>query len=114
MHEGLGVVTYFSLAKGFLSGKYRGEADLGKSVRGGDVKGYLNPRGKKILAALDEVSKRRSAKPAEVALAWVIAQPGVTAPISSATDATQLDSLVKAASLELKREDIEQLNATGP
>lgn len=114
MKEGLGVVTYFSLAKGFLSGKYRGEADLGKSVRGGDVKGYLNPRGKKILAALDEVSKRRSAKPAEVALAWVIAQPGVTAPISSATDATQLDSLVKAASLELKREDIEQLNATGP
>ena len=113
MKEGLGVVTYFSLAKGFLSGKYRGEADLGKSVRGGDVKGYLNPRGKKILAALDEVSKRRSAKPAEVALAWVIAQPGVTAPISSATDATQLDSLVKAASLELKREDIEQLNATG-
>ena len=114
MKEGLGVVTYFSLAKGFLSGKYRGEADLGKSVRRGDVKGSLNPRGKKILAALDEVSKRRSAKPAEVALAWVIAQPGVTAPISGATDATQLDSLVKAASLELKREDIKQLNATGP
>jgi aryl-alcohol dehydrogenase-like predicted oxidoreductase len=112
--EGLGVITYFSLAKGFLSGKYRSETDLGKSVRGGGVKDYLNPRGKKILGALDEVAKRRSAKPAEVALAWIAAQPGVTAPISSATNAAQLDSLVKAASLELKREDIEELNATGP
>lgn len=114
MKEELGVITYFSLAKGFLSGKYRSEADLGKSVRGEGVKDYLNPRGKKILAVLDDVAKRRSAKLAEVALAWLIAQPGVTAPISSATDFAQLDSLVKAASLELAREDIEQLNATGP
>jgi aryl-alcohol dehydrogenase-like predicted oxidoreductase len=114
MKEELGVITYFSLAKGFLSGKYRSETDLGKSVRGEGVKDYLNPRGKKILAVLDDVAKRRSAKLAEVALAWLIAQPGVTAPISSATDFAQLDSLVKAASLELAREDIEQLNATGP
>ena len=111
--EELGVITYFGLAKGFLSGKYRHEADLGKSVRGEGVKDYLNPRGRKILAALDDVAKRRSAKPAEAALAWLIAQPGVTAPIASATDAAQLDSLVKAASLELAREDIEQLDATG-
>ncbi|TGS91664.1 aldo/keto reductase, partial [Mesorhizobium sp. M8A.F.Ca.ET.213.01.1.1] len=78
--EGLGVITYFSLAKGFLSGKYRGRADLGQSERGEDVASYLNDRGMRILAALDAVSARHSAKQAEVALAWVMARPGVTAP----------------------------------
>ncbi len=73
--EGIGVITYYSLAKGFLSGKYRGEADLGQSPRGGGVKGYLNARGFRILAALDEVAARRGVEPAVVALAWIVAQP---------------------------------------
>ena len=90
--EEIGVITYFSLAKGFLSGKYRSEEDLSKSPRGG-VKGYLNPRGFRILDALDSVAARHNAKPAEVALAWVIAKPGVTAPIASATSVAQAASL---------------------
>src|SRR5690606_27854382 len=81
MREEIGVITYYSLAGGFLSGKYRSEADLGKSPRGGGIGKYLDARGKRILAALDAVSARHDAKPAEVALAWVIARPGVTAPI---------------------------------
>jgi aryl-alcohol dehydrogenase-like predicted oxidoreductase len=109
--EEIGVVTYFSLAKGFLSGKYRSDADLGKSPRGGGVSKYLNPRGFRILAALDTVSARHSATQAEVALAWVIARPGITAPIASATTPAQLDSLVRAASLKLNRSDISELDA---
>lgn len=110
MAEDIGVITYYSLAKGFLSGKYRSEADLGKSPRGGGVKEYLDKRGLRILAALDAVSERHSAKPAEVALAWVIARPGVTAPIASATSAEQVESLIKAASLELTEGDIAELD----
>lgn len=111
MAEGLGVITYFSLAKGFLSGKYRSKADLGKSAaRGEDVEAYLNKRGMRILAALDAVAGRRAAKPAEVALAWVIARPGVTAPIASATTPEQMASLVRAASLKLTHADIEDLD----
>ena len=109
--EEIGVITYFSLAKGFLSGKYRSEADLGKSPRGGGVGGYLNARGFRILAALDAVAARNSAKPAEVALAWVIAQPGVTAPIASATTLPQMESLIRAASLKLSAADLAELDA---
>ncbi|MFA6156614.1 aldo/keto reductase [Mesorhizobium sp.] len=108
--EDIGVITYFSLAKGFLSGKYRSEADLGQSPRGGGIKDYLNARGKRILAALDAVSARHSAKPAEVAIAWVIARPGVTAPIASATKPEQMDSLIKAVSLKLSADDIAELD----
>lgn len=108
--EDIGVITYFALAKGFLSGKYRSEADLGKSERGGGVKGYLNARGMRILAALDAVSARHSASQAEVALAWVMAQPGITAPIASATTHEQVDSLVRAASLKLSAEDLAALD----
>lgn len=108
--EDIGVITYFALAKGFLSGKYRSEADLGKSERGGGVKGYLNARGMRILAALDTVSARHSASQAEVALAWVMAQPGITAPIASATTLEQVDSLVRAASLKLAAEDVAALD----
>jgi aryl-alcohol dehydrogenase-like predicted oxidoreductase len=108
--EDIGVITYFSLAKGFLSGKYRSEADLGKSARGGGVKDYLNARGMRILAALDAVSARHSAKPAEAALAWVMARPGITAPIASATTLEQVDSLTRAASLKLGAEDIAELD----
>ncbi len=110
MAEEIGVITYFSLAKGFLSGKYRSEADLGQSPRGGGVKAYLNERGKGILHALDEVSRRLSAKPAEVALAWLMQRPGVTAPIASATKLEQLESLIKAASLSLPPTDVKALD----
>lgn len=109
--EGMGVITYFSLAKGFLSGKYRSEADLGQSVRGGGVAEYLVPRGMAVLAALDAVAARHGAKPAEVALAWVMAQPGVTAPIASATSVEQVASLVRATELSLGAADLAELDA---
>lgn len=111
--EGLGVISYFGLAKGFLSGKYRSNDDLGKSPRGGGVAEYLNPRGFAILGALDKVAGRLDATPAAVALAWVMAQPGVTAPISSATTREQLDGLVAATELKLSPEDIAALDAAG-
>jgi len=109
--EEIGVITYFSLAKGFLSGKYRSESDLGQSPRGGGVKAYLNPRGFRILVALDLVAARHKAKQADVALAWLIAQKGVTAPIASATSIPQLESLVAAASLELSGSDLAELDS---
>jgi aryl-alcohol dehydrogenase-like predicted oxidoreductase len=106
----LGVTSYFSLAGGFLTGKYRSEADLGKSARGGGVKKYLDERGYKILSALDEVSSRYDSTPAAVALAWLINRPSVTAPIASATNKEQLQELMSAAHLELDPEDIYLLN----
>jgi aryl-alcohol dehydrogenase-like predicted oxidoreductase len=109
--ETIGVITYFSLAKGFLSGKYRSAADLGKSPRGGGVEKYLDQRGFRILKALDAVSARHSANPAEIALAWIIARPGVTAPISSATTLPQVESLIRAAELKLSAADIAELDA---
>jgi aryl-alcohol dehydrogenase-like predicted oxidoreductase len=110
IQEGLGVITYFGLASGFLTGKYRSTVDLGKSQRGAGVGKYLNPRGARILAALDQVAAANNAKPAEVALAWLIAQKGVTAPIASATDRQQLASLVRAAALELSPQDLRVLD----
>ena len=113
--EQIGVITYFSLAKGFLSGKYRSEADLSKSPRGDGVKAYLNPRGFRILDALEAVAASHKAKPAEVALAWIIARPGVTAPIASATSVEQTESLVRATGLALSKGDMDALNnASGP
>jgi len=109
--EGLGVIVYYSLASGFLSGKYRSKADLKKSARGGGVEKYLNDKGFRILKALDEVAKAHDAKPAEVALAWLIAQQGVTAPIASATSVEQVDSLARAAQLKLSAEQIQSLSA---
>jgi aryl-alcohol dehydrogenase-like predicted oxidoreductase len=109
--EEIGVITYYSLAKGFLSGKYRSEADLGQSPRGGGVKAYLNARGARILGAVDAVAEGLGAKPAEVALAWLIARPGVTAPIASATSLAQVDSLIKSAALNLSAADIGALDA---
>lgn len=105
----LGVITYFSLASGFLSGKYRSDADLSQSVRGEDNAKYLNPRGMALLSALDAVADRHAAKPAEVALAWVMAQPGVTAPIASATRVAHVDSFARAADLVLTAQDLAQL-----
>jgi aryl-alcohol dehydrogenase-like predicted oxidoreductase len=107
----LGVINYWSLAAGFLTGKYRSEADLSKSPRGGGVKKYLNDRGLKVLAALDAVAGQYHSTAASVALAWLIARPSITAPIASATNMGQLDSLIAATKLELSKEDIQQLDA---
>jgi aryl-alcohol dehydrogenase-like predicted oxidoreductase len=106
IRESLGVITYYSLASGFLSGKYRSPSDLGKSPRAAGIAKYLNPRGERILQALDSVAGRHDAQPAEVALAWIIAREGVTAPIASATNRRQLASLIKATELKLSPEDI--------
>ena len=110
IREGLGVVTYYSLASGFLSGKYRSKADLGKSKRGEGVAKYLDDRGMDILKALDEVAAGHSTKPAEVALAWLIHSEGVTAPIVSATSVEQVESFAKALELTLSEEDMAFLN----
>jgi aryl-alcohol dehydrogenase-like predicted oxidoreductase len=99
--QGLGVITYFSLASGFLTGKYRSDKDLDQSPRGAGVKKYLTPRGTRILAALDQVARRHDTQPAVVALAWLIAREGVTAPIASATSIEQLKSFSAAAELVL-------------
>lgn len=111
LREGLGVITYYSLASGFLSGKYRSEADLKQSARGRGVAKYLNPRGLRILDALDVVGGRLDAKPAEVALAWLMQRDGVTAPIASATSVEQLRSFAKAAALVLSPDDVRALDA---
>ena len=108
--KGIGVITYFSLARGFLTGKYRSDADLSKSPRGGGVKAYFNERGFRILETLDKVAKERGSTPARVSLAWLIARPSVTAPIASATNLEQLNDLIEATKLELDRGTIEQLN----
>lgn len=111
--ENLGTVVYFSLAAGFLTGKYRSKADFGKSPRGGGAEKYLNSKGEKILAALDEVGKRNDATPAEVSLAWLVAQPGVSAPIASATSVEQVQSLAKGVRLKLSDEDLQLLTQAG-
>jgi aryl-alcohol dehydrogenase-like predicted oxidoreductase len=110
IQEGLGVVTYYSLASGFLSGKYRSKADLGKSKRGEGVAKYLDDRGLSILKALDELAAGHRTKPAEVALAWLIHTEGVTAPIVSATSVEQVESFAKALELKLSEEDMAFLN----
>jgi aryl-alcohol dehydrogenase-like predicted oxidoreductase len=110
LEENLGVITYFSLASGFLTGKYRSGSSLAKSARGEMVKKYLDDRGFRIIKALDEVSKRLSSTPARVSLAWLILRPSVTAPIASATTLGQLDDLVEGTRLKLDESSIELLN----
>lgn len=110
LEKNIGVISYFSLAKGFLTGKYRSEADLTKSPRGGGVKQYLNERGFRILATLDAMAKERNSTPGRIALAWLIARPSITAPIASATNLDQLHDLIEATKLELPASAIEQLN----
>jgi aryl-alcohol dehydrogenase-like predicted oxidoreductase len=107
---GLGVIPYYSLAAGFLTGKYRSEADLSKSARGQNSKKYLNERGFGILNALDEVAGRLGSSPTRVALAWLAARPGITAPIASATSVEQLQDLIAGATLELDEAAIELLD----
>jgi aryl-alcohol dehydrogenase-like predicted oxidoreductase len=112
LNRGLSFFPYYSLANGFLTGKYRSGADLGKSPRGGRSAEYLeSDRGQRVLAALDDVAAQTGAAIATVALAWTKAQPGVTAPIASATSATQAQELVAALILELSPGQIEQLSA---
>ena len=108
--HGLGVISYSSLASGFLSGKYRSENDLTKSARGGGIKKYLNERGHLILDALDEVAFYYETTPASIALAWLMAQPSIVAPIASATNTEQLNELINAAHLELDEDTIDLLN----
>jgi aryl-alcohol dehydrogenase-like predicted oxidoreductase len=107
----LGILPFYSLANGFLTGKYRSRDDLGKSVRGMRNAEYLEGRGMRVLAALDEVAAETGAALATVALAWTKAQPGITAPIASATSAEQLHELIAALTLDLTPDQIERLNA---
>lgn len=109
--EHVGVICYYGLASGFLSGKYRSEADLGKSsARGAAVKRFLTPHGLQVLGALDTIAATHQATPAQVALAWLMARPGLTAPIVSATSVAQLQELFGATSLTLSTNEIAQLD----
>ena len=108
--ENIGVITYSSLASGFLSGKYRSETDLSKSLRGFRVKKYLNGRGFRILAAVEEVAKEYRSTPAAVALGWLLSRPSITAPIASATSLMQVEELIAATQLKLSPASLELLN----
>ena len=108
--KGLAVISYFSLASGFLTGKYRSEADLADRARADIVKKYLNERGYRILEALGRVAQQHNVTPAQAALAWLIAQPTITAPIASATNLEQLNQLIQATTLELDPSSMTLLN----
>ncbi len=108
--KNLGVIPYFSLAAGFLTGKYRPGADLSKSSRADRVSKYMNDKGWRILGALDDVARDYNSKPACVALAWLLSRPSVTAPIASATSLEQLQDLIAATRLELDESALEKLN----
>jgi aryl-alcohol dehydrogenase-like predicted oxidoreductase len=111
VEQGVGVIPYYGLASGFLTGKYRTEADFSQSPRGETVKKrYFNERGTKILAALDEVSKRHGAKPSQISLAWLMAQPAIAAPIASATTVAQLRELMASVDLTLDADDLRTLS----
>jgi len=110
IREGIGVISYFALAAGFLTGKYRSEADFAKSARGSGMSKYLNARGLRILAALDQVAIDARATPAQVALAWLVNRPGLTAPIASATSVEQLGELIAATRLRLSADAVRLLD----
>lgn len=107
----IGVINYYSLAAGFLTGKYRNESDTTKSVRGEGIKKYLNERGFKILEALDKIAEEYNSSPASIAIAWLIARPSVTAPIASATSLEQLNSIIRATQIKLSETSIQILDA---
>ncbi len=107
--RGLGVINYYGLASGFLTGKYRSKADLAKSPRGATAGKYLDARGLRVLAALDEVAQQLNATPAQVALAWQIARPGITAPIASATSVAQWNEVARAAELSLSAAQVQRI-----
>jgi aryl-alcohol dehydrogenase-like predicted oxidoreductase len=108
--EGLGVLPYYALAAGFLTGKYRSVADLPGSARAGTVAHYLDPRGLDIVDEIGKIAVRLEATSAQVAIAWVMAQPGVTAPIVSATSLQQLEDVMGAATLKLDARALDRLN----
>ena len=111
VREQVGVINFYALAAGFLTGKYRSEADANKSPRGaGVVKKYVNERGLRIVAALDAAAKKTGAKPGQVAIAWLLTRPAVASPIASATSLPQLQELVQAAQLKLDAETLKQLD----
>jgi aryl-alcohol dehydrogenase-like predicted oxidoreductase len=111
VEQGLGVITYWSLASGFLTGKYRSEADQGKSPRGGGMGKYLTEKGFKVLAALDHIAAGLGATQAQVALAWLIARPSVAAPVASATSVAQWQDIARAAHLTLNAEAMALLDS---
>jgi len=111
--KGLGVLPYYALASGFLTGKYRSVEDLDQSARGGTVRRYLDARGARILDALDETARRCGANPTQVAVAWLLARPGITAPIASATSPEQLQDLVLGTELRLDAAAIDRLDRAG-
>ncbi len=106
LKEEIGVIPYYSLASGFLSGKYRSEADVGEAKRGAGVKKYINPKGLGVLKALDEVSKKHNIDNAQVALAWLMQRKAITAPIVSATSLQQLKDLIAAPGVKLDAADV--------
>jgi Predicted oxidoreductases (related to aryl-alcohol dehydrogenases) len=105
----IGVIPYYALAAGFLTGKYRSEKDFGKSVRGGNMAKYLTDRGQRILTALDEIALHHGASPAQVAIAWLMAQPSITAPIASASRPEQVDDMIAATRLRLDQAALDHL-----
>jgi len=105
----LGVITYYSLASGFLTGKYKSESDLKQSQRGGNIKKYLDDRGVRIIQALTETATQYNATPAQIALAWLLARPSVTAPIASVSKMSQLD-ILKCVDIDLDTESVDKLN----
>lgn len=111
--QNIGVVPYYGLASGFLTGKYRGPDDLGKSVRGSRMTALLDGTGKSVLASMDAVAAETGATLAQIALAWLAAQPGITAPIASATSAAQIEELLPAMSLDLRPAHVEMLDLAG-
>ena len=113
MKQKIGVISYYALAAGFLSGKYREAKDTEGAARGYRVGDYLNDKGRRILAALDKVAAETGTTPATVAIAWVAARPGLTAPIASATSLSQLDSMIAAGKLELSAAQMALLNEAG-
>ena len=113
IQENIGVLPYYGLASGFLTGKYRSADDLGKSVRGGRMKDLIEGKGQDVLAAMDQVAEENGATLAQIALAWLIAQPGVTAPIASATSVDQLEESMGAMTLELDQAQLDRLTEAG-
>jgi aryl-alcohol dehydrogenase-like predicted oxidoreductase len=113
VEQNIGVLPYYGLASGFLTGKYRGPQDLGKSVRGGRMTALLEGKGLTVLAAMDAIAEDTGATLAQIALAWILAQPGLTAPIASATSVKQLEELLPAMNLTLSADQLDRLDAAG-
>ncbi|MCK8780408.1 aldo/keto reductase [Rhizobium sp. NTR19] len=113
VREEIGVINYYGLASGFLTGKYRDKADTEGKARGARALSYLNDKGYRILAALDEIAVETNVEPASIALAWLIQSRGITAPIASATSPAQLDAIIAAGSLKLSDDQMKMLNEAG-